>query len=112
MIEAMTYRLCDHTTADDAARYRPAGELEAYKKEDPIVRFRHYLERENLWDASKEADLIKTIQDEVAQAVKHYLAIPKRAPESMFDNLYATLPQSYYDQWLEVKQQGEKHNEI
>src|SRR5690606_38354694 len=28
VVEALTYRLSDHTTADDAARYRPAHELE------------------------------------------------------------------------------------
>ena len=38
LIEALTYRLGDHTTADDAARYRPPEEVQAHWKEEPIVR--------------------------------------------------------------------------
>lgn len=107
VIEAMTYRLCDHTTADDATRYRPQGEWEAYKKLDPILRFRRYLERQSLWDATQEAHLIQALQAAVMQAVEHYLAIPRRAPESMFDHLYESLPCYYNEQYLEVKRQGE-----
>ena len=43
-IEALTYRLGDHTTADDARRYRPPTELEAAMVRDPLVRTRKYLE--------------------------------------------------------------------
>src|SRR5439155_145473 len=43
-IEALTYRLADHTTADDARRYRPAEEHEAAMRRDPLVRTRAYLE--------------------------------------------------------------------
>src|SRR6516162_3313061 len=38
LIEALTYRLSDHTTADDAARYRPPEEVQARWKEEPISR--------------------------------------------------------------------------
>jgi TPP-dependent pyruvate/acetoin dehydrogenase alpha subunit len=41
-IEAVTYRLGDHTTADDAARYRPPEEVQAHWKEEPIARLRTY----------------------------------------------------------------------
>lgn len=104
VIEALTYRLCDHTTADDATRYRPVGELEAYMKLDPIIRFRHYLESQAWWDATQEEKVTQEMQGAVAKAVEHYLNMPKRAPESMFEYLYAHLPHSYYEQWLEVKQ--------
>mmetsp|Transcript_24673 Transcript_24673/g.59545 ORF Transcript_24673/g.59545 Transcript_24673/m.59545 type:complete len:83 (-) Transcript_24673:344-592(-) len=39
----MTYRLCDHTTADDANRYRPQAELKAAEHAEPISRLRRYL---------------------------------------------------------------------
>ena len=38
-----TYRLGDHTTADNASRYRPDEEVSAAWKEDPIARLRTYL---------------------------------------------------------------------
>src|SRR6266853_1594518 len=43
LIEAITYRLGDHTTADDAGRYRPPEEVQGHWKEEPIVRLRAYL---------------------------------------------------------------------
>ena len=43
LIEAVTYRLGDHTTADDASRYRPAEEVQEHWKEEPIARLRTYL---------------------------------------------------------------------
>lgn len=108
VIEALSYRVCDHTTADDATRYRPAGELETYKKSDPILRFKHYLETQGLWDDKKEADLIQELTQAVAQSVERYLSLPQRPAESMFENLYATLPHSYEEQWLELKAIGKK----
>src|SRR5438445_10342989 len=42
-IEAVTYRLGDHTTSDDASRYRPVDEVQAHWKEEPIARLRAYL---------------------------------------------------------------------
>ena len=43
LIEAVTYRLGDHTTADDATRYRTEEELEKWEGRDPILRLRRYL---------------------------------------------------------------------
>src|SRR6201993_882798 len=43
LIEAVTYRLGDHTTSDDAARYRSAEEVQAHWKKEPIARLRSYL---------------------------------------------------------------------
>src|SRR5947209_8413781 len=49
LIEAVTYRLGDHTTADDAARYRPTEEVQAHWKAEPIARLRSYLVSQNVW---------------------------------------------------------------
>jgi pyruvate dehydrogenase E1 component alpha subunit len=43
LIEAMTYRIGAHSTADDASRYRDEGEVEAWRARDPIERYRTYL---------------------------------------------------------------------
>src|SRR5690606_19359475 len=43
LIEAVTYRLSDHTTADDASRYRPKDEVEAARRVEPLIRLRKYL---------------------------------------------------------------------
>ena len=54
-IEAVTYRLGDHTTADDARRYRDDEEVELWKQRDPMIRLRDYMKARGLWDDSKEA---------------------------------------------------------
>jgi pyruvate dehydrogenase E1 component alpha subunit len=47
-IEALTYRMGPHTTADDPTRYRDANELEDWAAKDPISRVRSLLERKGL----------------------------------------------------------------
>jgi len=45
-IECETYRMEDHTTADDARRYREPQELDEWRTRDPLLRMRRYLEQE------------------------------------------------------------------
>jgi 2-oxoisovalerate dehydrogenase E1 component alpha subunit len=98
LIEAITYRLGDHTTADDAARYRSPEEVQARWKEEPIGRLRAYLVARQAWSKAEEEQLAADCQRRVEAAVAHYLAIPPRRPESIFDHLYAELPRTYLDQ--------------
>lgn len=42
-IEAMTYRIGAHTTADDPTKYRTSDEVEAWQARDPILRLERYL---------------------------------------------------------------------
>jgi pyruvate dehydrogenase E1 component alpha subunit len=50
LIEAMTYRIGPHTTADDATKYRSDEEVERWRALDPIARYRRYLVREGIAD--------------------------------------------------------------
>ena len=102
-IEAVTYRLGDHTTADDAARYRPPEEVQAHWKEEPIARLRTYLVGQKAWGKSHEEQLAAECQEQVEAAVVRYLATGARAPETMFDHLYAELPNAYRGQRGEIE---------
>jgi 2-oxoisovalerate dehydrogenase E1 component alpha subunit len=102
-IEAVTYRLGDHTTADDAARYRLPEEVRAHWKEEPIARLRTYLVRQNAWGKAQEEQLVAECQERVEAAVARYLETGPRAPETMFDHLYAELPKVYRGQRGELK---------
>jgi pyruvate dehydrogenase E1 component alpha subunit len=92
LIEALTYRMHDHTTADSAARYRSDEEVEAMRKRDPLTRTRAYLESNGLWSDDDEQRLQEECAQEVDKAVETYQALPPAGPEAMFDWLYATLP--------------------
>lgn len=102
LIEALTYRLSDHTTADDAARYRPPEEVQARWKEEPIARLRAYLVSQNAWGKSQEEELAAECQKQIEAAIERYLASAPRAPETMFDHLYAELPPAYAGQRAEL----------
>ena len=92
VIEALTYRLSDHTTSDDATRYRPAAEVEAAQRIEPLIRTRVFLESRGLWNEEAEAALRRECGEAVETAVKQYLATPKQSTDTMFDYLYAQLP--------------------
>jgi pyruvate dehydrogenase E1 component alpha subunit len=91
-IEAVTYRLGDHTTADDARRYRDPQELEAWLGRDPIVRVRRYLEGKSLWNAEKQAKLEERAKTIVAEVVKAAEGIEKPTTDDIFDWTFAALP--------------------
>jgi 2-oxoisovalerate dehydrogenase E1 component alpha subunit len=97
-IEAVTYRLGDHTTADDAARYRPTEEVQARWKEEPIARLRSFLAGKKLWSKTDEEQLSAECQQRIDAAVERYLVVKPRPPETMFDHLYADLPRVYAGQ--------------
>lgn len=92
LIEALTYRLGDHTTADDASRYRPDDELSAAWADDPLPRARQYLTREAGWSRADEQALIAETAAEVEAASEVYLATPPLTPDQIFEHTYATLP--------------------
>lgn len=93
LIEAVTYRLGDHTTADDARRYRDSEELEAWTKKDPIIRVRKYLEGKDLWSEKKQRELDEANKAKVSEIVKRAEGIEKPTTDDFFDSMYETLPQ-------------------
>jgi pyruvate dehydrogenase E1 component alpha subunit len=92
LIEALTYRLSDHTTADDASRYRSPDELAEAWKLDPILRLRACLVANGTWDKAREDALLKECNERIQAAAQAYLDTPPPPPAQMFDHLYATLP--------------------
>jgi pyruvate dehydrogenase E1 component alpha subunit len=91
-IEAVTYRLGDHTTADDARRYRDASELDQWKLRDPITRLGEYLKKKKLWNSGKEEALQSRAKAEVAEVVKRAEGIAPPAKTEIFDHTYSEIP--------------------
>ena len=102
LIEALTYRLSDHTTADDASRYRSADEVAAAWKHEPIARLRAHLTVAGAWDKAHDEALLRECNDEVQAAVQAYQNEPPPDPARMFDYLYATLPAALQKQRAEA----------
>lgn len=92
LIEAVSYRLGDHTTADDATRYREAAEVEAAWRKEPVKRLRQFMVAQEWWDDAAEQALLAEASAEVERAVAHYEALQAQPPETMIDYHYAELP--------------------
>jgi 2-oxoisovalerate dehydrogenase E1 component alpha subunit len=103
LIEAVTYRLGDHTTADDASRYRSTEEVQQRWKEEPIARLRNYLVSRMSWSKADEEKIAAESEQKVTAAIERYLAIGPRPPETMFDHLYARMPGAYAAQRKEIE---------
>ena len=91
-IECVTYRLADHTTADDARRYRDSKEVEAWMGKDPLIRLRKYLTDKGLWNDEQQAAAQSRAEAIVAEVVKTAEGIEKPTTDDIFDYTFATLP--------------------
>ncbi len=87
LIEAVTYRLGPHTTADDPTRYVPPDELEEAKKRDPIVRFRTELTDRGLWSEADEEACLAEADARMEAAVVAAEAWPLE-PDAFFEHVY------------------------
>ena len=102
-IEAYTYRMGDHTTSDDAARYRTKEDVAAWEKKDPITRFELYLKKKKLWDQAIEKDVQDRTSDFVEKAVEAAEARPTASVEDLFAYTYAAMTSNLRQELAEVK---------
>jgi pyruvate dehydrogenase E1 component alpha subunit len=107
LIEAVTYRLGDHTTADDASRYRADEELKMWEGRDPIRRLRRYLVEQGLWDDDQETVLLEEATSWVDAQVQELEQMEPQAPEEIFTSMYAALPPHVVEQMqLVIEESG------
>jgi pyruvate dehydrogenase E1 component alpha subunit len=95
LVEALTYRLTDHTTADDASRYRSDAEVSEHWKADPVSRLRDLLVAGGHWGRQQEEDLLEQCAAVIDASVDEYEAYRPMPASSMFEHLYAALPTAY-----------------
>src|SRR6478752_7722075 len=99
-VEAVTYRMGPHTTADDPTRYRDANELEDWAAKDPISRMKSLLERKGLLTADVEA-AVAAQADAVAKELRAgTINMPEPQPLDIFKHVYST-PNSWLDRQQE-----------
>lgn len=98
LVEALTYRLHDHTTADDARRYRDQSEVDQAWSACPIKRLTAFMQAAQNWSDDDQTTLAAEAAAEVAQAVERYLSLEPAPPDAMFEHLYAELPTALLDQ--------------
>ncbi len=92
LIEAVTYRLMMHTTADDPRKYRSEEEENEWWEKEPIKRFRGYLEKKGLWDDKREEALLAELKAQIDTDVKEFESRTDFKVDAPFDYVYAEEP--------------------
>lgn len=92
LIEAVTYRLSDHTTADDARRYRAEAEVKDAWQREPLKRLKAYLFSLNAWTEKEEEAWKTDCAARVDVEVNAYLETKSQTVEAIFDFTYAEVP--------------------
>lgn len=100
LIEAVTYRMGAHTTADDPKKYRSEEEVEYWRDRDPIKRLRNYMSKKGLWNEKYESEITdwatKLIEDSVKNAESY-----KTDPKDMFRFTYGKMTKDLQEQMKE-----------
>ncbi|MFB6215571.1 MAG: thiamine pyrophosphate-dependent enzyme, partial [Candidatus Aenigmatarchaeota archaeon] len=103
LVEAVTYRLADHTTSDDSTRYRDPEEVEEWEKQDPIKRFREYLEKIDAWNNELEK-FEEEAKNIVQEASEKAIEMDDPSFDEMFDFVYKDMPEELKQQKQEFKE--------
>jgi pyruvate dehydrogenase E1 component alpha subunit len=102
LIEAVTYRIGPHSTADDATRYRDDDEVAGWRARDPIERFRRFLAARGLADDAFVASCGDEAETWVAEVRARITALGPPARSEAFDHAFAEAPATL------LRQRGER----
>jgi len=93
LIEAVTYRMGPHSTADDASRYQPADEVQRWKARDPVERFAQWLEATGVADSAFFEASVAEAKEFTARLRAGVLASDPRPTEELFAWVFEDVPQ-------------------
>ena len=108
MVEWVTLRRGAHSTSDDPSGYQPAGDDARFPLGDPIDRLRQHLVTIDAWDDERQTALAAEVDRQVAAAFEKAASHGSvksgstSSPRTMFEDVYATLPQHLLEQREEV----------
>jgi pyruvate dehydrogenase E1 component alpha subunit len=102
LIEALTYRLCAHTTIDNMERYVDKEEIEKAWLKEPLIRLRKLLHDREVLDDTIETRMLNEIKDEIEHEIEIATNMPAQPPEAIFDYLYEELPERQKAQRAEL----------
>ncbi len=115
-IEAMTYRIGNHSTSDDSSFYRSAEEIDLWRKtNNPIDRLGAFLEQQGAIDKAFYDDLEAkkdAIRKEVSDSLRESLEEQYPPLESLFEDVYDKLPRSLQRQQEELTAHVARHRDL
>jgi pyruvate dehydrogenase E1 component alpha subunit len=106
LIEAFTYRMADHSTSDDATRYRQAKQVKEWTKKDPLSRLEKYMEKKKLLTKKYKSKVAKDAKDLIDKEVEKYENYPKQKPDEIFSYMFKEMTpelKEQFESWKEVQ---------
>lgn len=110
LIEAITYRMSVHTTADDPSKYRKEEEVEPWRARDPITRFRTYLINKGYLTEEEHDEWQEEAKKEVKDAVDRFREMLPENLDNMFEHHMAELPAYTRKQKEELEAYWKEHD--
>jgi pyruvate dehydrogenase E1 component alpha subunit len=104
LIESYTYRMGDHSTSDDAKKYREDKEVKEWAKKDPIARLEKYMRANKLLDDKSRESIINKAKEKVEKEVEIYEKIKAPDPKDMFTFTYEELTENLKEQIKDFEQ--------
>jgi pyruvate dehydrogenase E1 component alpha subunit len=101
-IECLTYRVADHTTSDDAGRYRSAEDVAVWSARDPILRLERYMEKRGIWSETYATETRQQATVTIDAAVVTMESQEAPDPDDMFKHTLSTPSQRQAGQRKEV----------
>jgi 2-oxoisovalerate dehydrogenase E1 component alpha subunit len=103
LIESVTFRIGAHSSSDDASRYRDPALCEAWRKKDPIDRFKRYLTQKKLLTAKDDEAVRKSCADELQAAIDAAEKMGPPAVATLFDDVFASRTAQLEEQFAALK---------
>lgn len=99
LIESVTYRIGAHSSSDDPSRYRDESITEEWEEEkDPIDRVRSYMISEGIWSEQREENLRDDVGKKIKETIEEVEAAPDPPVKTMFEDVYADMPDHLREQ--------------
>ncbi len=99
LIECVTYRMADHSTSDDAKKYRKDAEVKKWEKKDPVLRLEKYMKDNKLLTESYKKKVQEDAKKKVEAAVEKYESQPAPKKDDIFTYMFEEMPEQLKDQY-------------
>jgi len=103
LVECYTYRMADHSTSDDSARYRSKSEQESWSKKDPVERLEKFMFKKGLLNESEKQRILKEAQKKIEEAVEEFGKVPQQDKDDMFRFVFGNMTERQIEELEELK---------
>jgi len=102
LVEAVTYRLGAHTTADDPTKYRADTDLQDWLKRDPLIRYRKFLMNQGLLTDAEDQHLYEEVTVEIRSTIETFEVLPALSPDQLFSLVFSEPPPQLHQQQAQL----------